>query len=94
MGLLDTGWQVVWFRMEQSVMHWEVGTRDILDLMGVTEHQLNSIGPRGPKDNGDEMNCLGPRGLKNHARRAQEELPRTWEQCSNSLRTSCSLLEG
>ena len=76
-GLVVAGVQVDWFRMEQSVIHWEVGTRDILGLMGVTEHQMNSMGPRGPKDNGDEMNSLGSRGLKNHARRAQEELPRT-----------------
>ena len=75
-------------------MHWEVGTRDILDLMGVTEYQMNSIGPRGPKNYEDKMRSPGPRAFKNHARRAQEELPRTWEQCSNSLRTSCSLLEG
>ena len=75
------------------MIHWEVGTRDILDLMGVTEHQMNSMGPRGPKDNEDEMNSLCPRGLKNHARQAQEAL-RTQEQCTYSLGISCSLAAG
>ena len=29
LGRGEAGRQVDWFKMEQSVMHWEVGTRDI-----------------------------------------------------------------
>ena len=33
MGLLTTGWQVVWLRMEQSVMQWGEGEMDMVTVL-------------------------------------------------------------